>query len=71
MEVRLEPETESRLLELAASSGRATDDLVDDAMGAYLAELVEVRATLERRYDEFKRGESKPIDGEIPSRQSS
>jgi len=35
MEVHLKPETESRLAELAAKSGRATDDLLEDAMAGY------------------------------------
>jgi len=43
MEVHLKPETESRLNELASKSGRATDDLVEDAMAGYLAEVIEVR----------------------------
>jgi predicted transcriptional regulator len=64
MEVRFKPETESRLIELAASSGRAPDDLVEDAMSGYLAEIAEVRDTLGTRYDEIKSGRAKPIDGE-------
>jgi predicted DNA-binding protein len=64
MEVRLKPETESRLIELAARSGRAPDELVEDAMAGYLAELAEVRDTLGNRYDEIKNGSAKPIDGE-------
>ena len=64
MEVRLKPETESRLNELASKSGRATDDLVEDAMASYLAEVIEVRGMLDSRYDEIKSGRVKPIDGE-------
>lgn len=64
MEVHLKPETESRLNELASSSGRPTDELVEDAMAAYLAEVAELRATLDRRYDEIKNGHAKPLDGE-------
>jgi predicted DNA-binding protein len=64
MEVRLKPETESRLNELASKSGRATDDLVEDAMAGYLAEVIEVRGMLDTRYDEIKSGRVKPIDGE-------
>jgi hypothetical protein len=43
MEVRIKPETESRLTELASKSGRATDDLVEDALAGYLTEVAEVR----------------------------
>jgi predicted transcriptional regulator len=44
MEVHLRPETESRLQELATKSGRTPNDLIEDAMAAYLQELAEVRA---------------------------
>jgi predicted DNA-binding protein len=64
MVVRLKPETESRLQELAASTGRAADELVEDAMAGYLAELAQLRTTLDNRYDEVKSGRVKPIDGE-------
>jgi predicted DNA-binding protein len=64
MEVHLRPETESRLHELAAKTGRATDELVEDAMAAYLQELADVREMLDRRYDDVKSGRVKPIDGE-------
>jgi len=37
MEVRLKPETESRLNELAAKTGRQPDELLEDAMAGYLA----------------------------------
>jgi predicted DNA-binding protein len=65
MEVRLKPETESRLHELASRSGRPTDELVEDAMAAYLTEAAELRGTLESRYDDTKSGRVKPIDGEV------
>ncbi len=64
MVVHLKPETESRLRELAASTGRAPDDLVEDAMAGYLAELAELRDTLDSRNDEINAGRVKPIDGE-------
>jgi predicted DNA-binding protein len=64
MEVHLKPETESRLNELASRSGRATDDLVEDAMAGYLEELAEVHKMLDSRYDDIKSGRVKPINGE-------
>ncbi len=64
MVVHLRPETESRLKELSATTGRAPDELVEDAMAGYLAELAEMRSTLDDRYDEIKDGRVKPIDGE-------
>jgi predicted DNA-binding protein len=64
MEVRFKPETQSRLNELASKSGRPTDELVEDAMAAYLTEVAEVRNSLDSRYDDIKSGRIKPIDGE-------
>jgi predicted DNA-binding protein len=64
MEIRLKPETESRLNELASKSGRRTDDLVEDAMAAYLIEVAELRNLLDSRYDDIKSGRVKPVDGE-------
>ena len=64
MVVHLKPETESRLQELAAATGRAPEDLVEDAMSGYLAELTEVRNMLDGRYDDIKSVRVPPIDGE-------
>jgi len=64
MEVHLKPETETRLNDLATKSGRATDDLVEDAMAGYLKEVTEVRRSLDTRYDDIESGKVKPIDGE-------
>jgi predicted transcriptional regulator len=69
MVVRLSPETESRLRELAVTTGRAPDDLVEDAMTGYLAELSKVRNMLDTRYDDIKSGRVQPIDGEEVFRQ--
>jgi len=65
MVVHLKPETESRLQELAARTGRAPDELVEDAMTGYLAELTQVRNMLDGRYDDIKSGRVQPIDGEV------
>lgn len=64
MEVHVTPETAKKLTELAATTGRAPDQLVEDALAGYLEELVAVRATLESRYDDLKSGRVKPVDGE-------
>jgi predicted transcriptional regulator len=64
MVVHLKPETESRLQELAAKTGRPPDELVEDAMAGYLAELVQVREMLDGRYVEIRSGRVAPIDGE-------
>jgi predicted DNA-binding protein len=64
MVVHLKPETESRLKELSVTTGRAPDELVEDAMTGYLAELTQVRNMLDSRYDEIKSGRVRPVDGE-------
>ena len=64
MKVNVRPETESRIQELAAKSGRATDDLVEDAMAGYLQELAHTRNMLDGRYDDLKSGRVNAIDGE-------
>jgi predicted transcriptional regulator len=64
MEVHLRPEIESRLQDLATKSGRAPDDLIEDAMAGYLQELAQVHETLDNRYDDLKNSRVKPLDGE-------
>ena len=64
MEVHLTPDVEKKLIDLAGQSGRATDELLQDALAGYFDELVQTRDMLDRRYDELKSGRVKPIDGE-------
>ena len=64
MEVHFKPDTETRLNELASTSGRPTDDLIEDAMAGCLAEVAEMRRMLDGRYDDIKSGRVRPIDGE-------
>jgi len=64
MEAHLTPDLEAKLNALAAETGRATDQLVQDVMAGYFDELAQMRETLDRRYDDIKSGRVKPIDGE-------
>jgi predicted transcriptional regulator len=64
MEVRVSLETAKKLDDLAASSGRAPNEIVEDALAGYLEEVAAVRKTLDGRYDDLKSGRVKPIDGE-------
>jgi predicted transcriptional regulator len=64
MEVEVSPETAKKLTDLAASSGRAPNEIVADALAGYLEEVAAVRKTLDTRYDDLKSGRVKPIDGE-------
>ena len=64
MEVHFTPDVEKRLNDLAAQSGRGTDELLQDALAAYFDELVQTRDMLDNRYDELKSSRVNPIDGE-------
>ncbi len=64
MEVHLKPDLQARLDKLATETGRATDELVEDAVSGFFDELALTRGMLDRRYDELKSGRVKLIDGE-------
>jgi predicted transcriptional regulator len=64
MEVSVSPETAKKLHDLATRSGRAPEDIIEDALVGYLEEVASVRKTLDGRYDDLKSGHVKPIDGE-------
>jgi predicted transcriptional regulator len=64
MEVHVRPEIAKKLNDLAATTGRAPDQLVEDALAGYLQELTTLRETLDSRYDDLKSGRVTPIDGE-------
>jgi hypothetical protein len=64
MEVHLTAGTEKKLKDLSAVSGRGTDELVEDAMAGYLAEVLQIRETLNVRYDDLKTGKVKPVPGD-------
>jgi predicted transcriptional regulator len=69
MEVQVSAETAKKLNDLATSSGRAPEEIVEDALAGYLEEVASVRKTLERRFDDLKSGRANPIDGEEAFRQ--
>jgi hypothetical protein len=62
--VHVTAETAKKLKDLAATSGRAPDDIVEDALAGYLEEVVSVGKTLDSRYDDLRSGHLKPVDGE-------
>jgi hypothetical protein len=65
MEVHFHPETEKKLRDLAAQSGRGTpDEIVQDVVEGYFDELAHTREMLNRRYDDLKSGRVKPIPSE-------
>ena len=64
MKVQVAPEMAQRLSDLAAASGRAPEQIVEDALDGYLDELASVRQTLQTRYDDLRSGRVEAIDGE-------
>jgi hypothetical protein len=64
MEVYFAPDVEKKLNDLAAQSGRGTDEVLQDALAGYFDDLVETRDMLNSHYDDLKSGTVKPIDGE-------
>jgi hypothetical protein len=64
MEVHFTPDLERKLIDLAGQSGRATDELLQDALAGYFEELGKTRDMLNSRYDELKSGRVKPIAGD-------
>jgi len=64
MEVHFAPETEQKLKELVAQSGRGTpDELVRDVVEGFFGELGQTREMLDSRYDDLKSGRIRPIPG--------
>ncbi len=64
MEVSLKPDLQAKLDQLARETGRATGELVEDAVAGYFQELAQTREVLDRRFDELEGGRVDPIDGE-------
>ena len=64
MELRLEPDLAAKVEQWSARTGRPAGDLVQDALATYLAELSELGAMLEKRYNEIENGTVQPLTGE-------
>ena len=64
IEVHFAPDVERKLSDLASRSGRATADLLQDALAGYFDEVAQTRDMLDSRYDDLKSGRVKPISGD-------
>ena len=64
MTVHFSPELEGRINELALLSGRTADELVQDAVAAWVDGFADTRSMLDRRYDDIKSGKVKLIPGD-------
>ena len=63
MELHLEPELAAKVDQWSAETGRPAGELVEDAIAGYFSETGELRAMLDRRYDEIVSGKVEPLDG--------
>jgi len=64
MRVHVTQEMAKKLADLSATTGRAVDEIVEDALEGYLEEFRSLRNTLASRYDDLKSGRLAPISGE-------
>ena len=64
MEVHFTPEIEAKLNQLASETGRPQSEFVQDALEGYLDELLQIRETLDPRYDDLKTGRVKLMPGD-------
>ncbi len=64
MEVHFPPELQAKFDQLIVETGDAPDEVIEDAVAIYLAELAEKREMLNSRYDDLKSGRVKAIPGD-------
>ena len=58
------PDLQAKLDRWVTETGRAPNELVEDAMAGYFDELTRTREMLNSRYDDLKSGKVKLVDGE-------
>jgi hypothetical protein len=64
MDVHLNnPDLQAKIDRWVTETGRDPDELVEDAVAGYFAELAQTREMLDNRYDDLKSGRVKPIEG--------
>ncbi len=56
MEVHFAPELQAKIDQLVIDSGCPVEELIADAMEAYIADLAQAREMLDSRYDDLKSG---------------
>ena len=61
MEIRIDPSIDAQLTHIAEISGRAKDDIIEEALAGYLDATQVIQKEIDSRYDEAQRGEVTPI----------
>jgi hypothetical protein len=64
MEVHLAPELQAKIDQLVVETGFPVEQLIEDALAGYVADLAQTREMLDGRYDDLKSGRVKPIPGD-------
>ena len=64
MEVNLEPVLAAKVEQWSARTGRATGELVEDALAGFLSESGQLQDLLDCRYDEIASGKVQLVDGD-------
>jgi predicted transcriptional regulator len=59
MDVHLTSQTEQKLKEIAAKTGRGADEVVESAVAGYVQELMQVEEMLDRSYADLDSGRKK------------
>ena len=58
------PDLQAKLDRWVTETGRAPDELIEDAIAGYFDELARTREMLNSRYDDLKSGRVKQVGGE-------
>jgi len=64
MEVKINPDVQAKLEQMARDSGRPSNELGEDALIGYFDEVAHTREMLDRRFDDLESGKARAIDGE-------
>lgn len=64
MELHLSSDLAAKLSRLAAETGRPQNELIQEAMAGYFAELEHLHESLDNRYDDVKNERVKLIEGQ-------
>jgi hypothetical protein len=64
MEVHLAPELQAKIDRLVVETGCPVEQLIEDALAGYVADLAQIREMLDSRYDDLKNGKVKLVSGD-------
>ena len=65
MDVQITPELEAKLDRLSRETRRKVGELIEAALAGYIDEMLELRQTLDRRYDDVTSGRVKLVPAKV------